>query len=226
MSDYLFKGDKSKKWNILVLIILALAVRLFFSDLFIQNTEAKVILNDEEIVLAALDPWEKIGENSLEKLQGDKKLCENNFVVKRANVENDKLKKAHYWELIKGYPIEMMLAKISEKDEKVAAFIIGIAKKESNWGVYSPKKYGRDCYNYWGYRGGYNQTESGYSCFDNPEQAVDEIGGRIEKLISQNINTPERMIVWKCGHTCAGHDPQGVKKWISDVSLYYNKLNS
>jgi hypothetical protein len=101
---------------------------------------------------------------------------------------------------------------------------VAIAKKESNWGKRSPVKSGRDCYNYWGYRGGYNMTDSGYSCFDSPEQAVQEVGDRIEKLLSQQINTPSRMIVWKCGRTCAGHDPAGVAKWISDVEHYYNKL--
>jgi len=32
-------------------------------------------------------------------------------------------------------------------------------------------------------------------------------------------------VVWKCGASCAGHDPGGVKKWISDVDYYYQMLN-
>ncbi|HEX7586550.1 MAG TPA: hypothetical protein VF390_02875 [Patescibacteria group bacterium] len=128
--------------------------------------------------------------------------------------------------LIAGHPMEKMTPHIAKRKKEVASFLVAIAKKESDWGTYSPKKSGRDCYNYWGYKGGYNLTESGYSCFDSPEQAVQEVGDRIEKLLGQQINTPSRMVVWKCGRTCAGHDPAGVAKWISDVALYYGKLNS
>jgi hypothetical protein len=42
---------------------------------------------------------------------------------------------------------------ISEQNQDTAAFIVGIAKKESNWGKRVPKREGKDCYNYWGYRG-------------------------------------------------------------------------
>jgi hypothetical protein len=128
--------------------------------------------------------------------------------------------------LIAGRPMEKMIAYLTKRDKKVASYLVAIAKKESDWGKYSPKKSGRDCYNYWGYKGGYNLTESGYSCFDSPEQAVQVVGDRIESLLAKNINTPERLVVWKCGRSCAGHDPAGVKKWISDVALYYGKLNS
>lgn len=146
--------------------------------------------------------------------------------------KNEKLSKnknqgsGAYLEMVEGFPMEDMVPAISKKNREVASFLIAIAKKESNWGKYSPSKEGRDCYNYWGYRGSYNQTDSGYSCFDTPEQAVEAVGERIQELIDQEINTPERMIVWKCGSSCAGHDPYSVKKWIADVDMYYKKLNS
>ena len=106
----------------------------------------------------------------------------------------------------------------------MAADLVAIAKKESNWWKYSPQKDGKSCYNYWGYRGSYNQTRSGYSCFDSPKQAVDEVGGRMAELIDQEINTPQKMVVWKCGRICSAHDPYSVNKWIQDVDLYYNKF--
>ena len=48
----------------------------------------------------------------------------------------------------------------------------------------------------------------------------------IDDLAQKRIDTPQKMVVWKCGSSCAGHDPAGVSKWISDVSIYYNKINN
>lgn len=126
--------------------------------------------------------------------------------------------------LISDQPIRKMIPFIAEKNKMTAAYLIAIAKKESNWGKYSPKKYGRDCYNYWGYRGTYNQTLSGYSCFDSPEQAVDVVGNRIGELVNQQIDTPREMVVWKCGASCANFDAYSVKKWIADVDFYFQKI--
>ena len=74
--------------------------------------------------------------------------------------------------LVAGQPMAEMTPFIAEKDKAVAAYLVAIAKKESNWGKFSPQKNNKNCYNYWGYRGTYNQTASGYSCFDSPQQAV------------------------------------------------------
>ncbi|MFZ2975382.1 MAG: hypothetical protein WA055_01985 [Candidatus Moraniibacteriota bacterium] len=128
--------------------------------------------------------------------------------------------------LVAGYPMEKMAPYISAKEKRTAAFLIGIAKKESNWGKYSPKLNGKDCYNYWGYRGqGENVTPSGYTCFDSPRQAVHVVGKRISDLINDsNLSTPEQMIVWKCGWNCAEHSDESVDKWIADVGIYYNKI--
>jgi hypothetical protein len=128
--------------------------------------------------------------------------------------------------LVKGHPIEKMSAYISKKNSDTASFLVAIAKKESNWGVYSPHKLGRDCYNYWGYRGKYNKTASGYSCFDSPSQAVAVVGGRIDDLIAQRVDTPKEMVtVWKCGYDCSWDNPASVRKWTKDVSFYFEKLN-
>ena len=52
------------------------------------------------------------------------------------------------------------------------------------------------------------------------------MGDRIEELVAQNIDTPREMVVWKCGWSCYGHSPYDVKKWIQDVDLYINKLDT
>lgn len=236
-----------KKHNILVLIILAVVVRLFFSPPpfinFASNhnfSEKKwwginIFLGDNALAkkpedisnsqkFSSIDPLKNINpENLFEK--SDVKASYNKSTFKKDKESNNKQEEI-YDELVKGYPLSVMTFEIAKQDKSVAAFLIAIAKKESDWGKHSPKKNGVECYNYWGYRGGYNATESGYSCFDSPSQAIAVVGGRIENLIDQGINTPERMIVWKCGRDCSWDNPVAVKKWVSDVSAYYHKLNS
>jgi len=127
--------------------------------------------------------------------------------------------------LVAGQPMAEMTPFIAEKDKAVAAYLVAIAKKESNWGKFSPQKNNKNCYNYWGYRGTYNQTASGYSCFDSPQQAVDVVGKRIGDLVEKNVDTPKAMVLaWKCGWDCSGHDPGSVTKWVSDVNYYYQKV--
>ena len=128
--------------------------------------------------------------------------------------------------IVAGYPIERMVPKIAEKDEKVAAFLVGIAKKESNWGRRVPVYQGEDCYNYWGFR---KESEimgsGGHTCFETPEAAVDQVADRIEELINdEQIDTPKEMVIWKCGYGCNGPEAYGAQKWISDVSIYFKKV--
>jgi hypothetical protein len=125
--------------------------------------------------------------------------------------------------MVAGYPIEEMLPYILEKDKVTAAFLIGIAKKESNWGKRVPVLDGQDCYNYWGYRG--VRRMMGHTCFNSRQDAVDTVAKRLDRLIqSEQLNTPEKLIVWKCGFSCEGHSRESVKKWISDVDMYYSKF--
>lgn len=126
--------------------------------------------------------------------------------------------------IVKNTPMAAMVDPISEKDRTVAAFIVGIAMKESKFGVYSPKMGGRDCYNYWGFKGGGKTVSGGYSCFASPEDAVSAVGKRIDKLVKQGVKTPSQMVVWKCGSNCRADGNAG--KWISDVALNFNKINS
>lgn len=132
---------------------------------------------------------------------------------------------AHVREMVAGYPIEDMLPYIFEQDRMVAAFLIGIAKKESNWGKRVPVLEGQDCFNYWGYRGQRRMMGTGgHTCFNSRQDAVETVAKRLETLIhSEELNTPEKLVVWKCGFSCEGHSQESVRKWISDVDRYYSQ---
>ncbi len=127
-------------------------------------------------------------------------------------------------ELTKGYPIEEMAPEIAKQDSQVAAFLVAIAKKESNWGKRTPKYKGKECYNYWGFRRKrLLMGSSGHTCFDSPEEAVRTVADRIEDLVAKGIDTPREMVLWKCGR-CNGPASVGAGKWIADVQLYYNRM--
>ncbi len=144
-------------------------------------------------------------------------------------IEEDKQEKfeEEVRRLVKGYPIEEMLPYIFEKDRITATFLIGIGKKESNWGRRVPVLDGQDCYNYWGFREKRRlMGTGGHTCFNSRKDAVDSVAHRIEKLIFEyERDTPKEMIIWKCGYSCTGHSPESVRKWIADVEGYYKKLN-
>ncbi len=128
--------------------------------------------------------------------------------------------------LVSGYPLEVMAPAIAQYDREVAALIVGIAKKESNWGKRVPRSPdGADCFNYWGYKGaGSRGTAMGHGCFGSPEEAVTAIGNRLATLVDIRGSEPADMIIWKCGSSCATHSPESVRKWISDVDIYYQKI--
>lgn len=130
-------------------------------------------------------------------------------------------------EVVRGYPIQTMAPYIANHDKVTASFLVGIAKKESNWGKRVPvDTQGNDCFNYWGYRGaGSRGIEMGHGCFGSPEEAIGIVGGRIDTFVREyHFDTPEELIVWKCGFSCEGHSSQSVKKWISDVGIYARKV--
>lgn len=127
-------------------------------------------------------------------------------------------------EMTQGYPIERMNEYIARFDEKTAAYLVSIAKKESDWGRRIPVSYGEDCYNYWGFRDPDNTRGSdGHSCFESPEQAVRIVGKRVKQLVYEyKRDTPKELVVWKCGRACASD--AGAQKWVSDVDWYYDKF--
>jgi len=124
--------------------------------------------------------------------------------------------------MVSGYPIEKMLPHISKRRPETAAFLVAIAKKESNWGKRSPRSAGGDCFNYWGFKDHRFPFVAGHSCFPSAETAVETVGNRIDKLVSQGRNTPAELVIWKCGSACAKDGNKG--KWISDVGLYFNPI--
>ena len=144
----------------------------------------------------------------------------NVILPKRNIVLENKIKKE-----TAGFPIENMIRYIAREDEQTAAFLVAIAKKESNWGKRTPKSNGQECFNFWGFREKRERMGSGgHTCFDTPEDAVKSVAARIDDLIKKDVNTPEKMVVWKCGYSCEAHNPESVTKWIDDVSFYYNKF--
>lgn len=184
-----------------------------------QNTLLPEKIDPEEDCLFVVAPK----NDSISQSQAGQ--IDKNMPSREESNQEEKKRLDDYAQLVAGHPIEKMLPFIVRHDKKTASFLIAIAKKESNWGVHAPQKNDQGCFNYWGYRGTHNQTASGYSCFDSAEQAVEVVGKRIRDLIEQKIDTPEKMIVWKCGKSCAGHDRSGVLKWISDVAMYYEKAS-
>jgi hypothetical protein len=127
--------------------------------------------------------------------------------------------------IVKGYPIESMIPEIAKQDRIVAAFLVAIAKKESNWGKRVPVYQGEDCFNYWGWRGKNPVGSGGHTCFENPKDAVETVAKRIAFLVSsKKLDTPKKMIVWKCGD-CGWDTAAAMQSWINDVDLYFRKLN-
>ncbi len=129
--------------------------------------------------------------------------------------------------IVAKHPIEKMTPYIAKYNKTTAAFLVGIAKKESNWGKRVPRDdNGDDCYNYWGYRGaGSRGIAMGHGCFGSPEEAVTTVGNRIDTFVHEyEFDTPDELIVWKCGWSCDGHSSKSVKKWIADVGIYYRKV--
>jgi hypothetical protein len=129
--------------------------------------------------------------------------------------------------IVKGTPMHAMAEAISKQEKTVAAFLVGIALKESQLGRHAPYKNGKSCFNYWGIKGNINPTAGGYNCFASPEQAVEVTGKRIEKLVNKNLNTPNKLVTtWKCGSSCKGHSPESVAGWVKDVSRYFYQINN
>lgn len=164
------------------------------------------------------------GESANSDIEADMQAIGNTSVVSRKSVMEIELGK-----MVEGHPIEAMVPYISKENPETAKYLVSIAKHESNWGTYSPTDVnGNTCYNYWGYRGsGDNVTRSGYSCFESPKEAVAVVGSRLNYLIwDLRLDTPEELIVWKCGRSCAGHSASGVRSWINNVDFYARKVES
>ncbi len=245
MSDFLQEGIKeigfrmrkvgkyglNKRKN-LILIILIISSGLFYlsniwlNQAFFAEAEEKTKIN---WTLGAGNNNEKISlaGGAKEKRELVSKIEDQYAVAKKENNENKELTEfeKELCGIVGNSPVKEMIPHIAGYDRKIAGMVVGIAKKESDWGRHAPSKNGETCYNYWGYKSaGSRGTAAGYACFGNAEEAVKTVAGKIENLASKNLDTPAEMVVWKCGRSCAGHDPGSVRKWISDVSGYYNQI--
>ncbi|MCW1887945.1 MAG: hypothetical protein KIH67_000105 [Candidatus Moranbacteria bacterium] len=129
--------------------------------------------------------------------------------------------------MVEGYPIEKMIPYMGTRDRETVAYLVGIAKKESNWGKRVPRtEEGEDCYNYWGYRGeGSRGMAMGHGCFGSKKEAVAVVSKRLDTLIHEyKRDTAEDLVVWKCGYSCDGHSKESVQGWIDDVDYYATKV--
>lgn len=220
---------KYKKISILTILILISGCFFYnrflsiFPQCFANDFETEGYLENEKEWMAKINYIEVKFDN--QETEPKKIYVMNKETADGEKENHEKEAKNQMYQLVGNAPIKEMIPSIMDLDQRVAAFIIGIAKKESDWGRHAPSRSGKTCYNYWGYKGsGSRGTSMGYACFGSPEEAVEIVGKRIENLVAKNINNPSKMLVWKCGSSCAGHDPGGVQKWVSDVSLYFGKV--
>ncbi|PID52318.1 MAG: hypothetical protein CR972_02475 [Candidatus Moraniibacteriota bacterium] len=168
----------------------------------------------------------EVVKKSIDSVVQTKESTEDEVKEVKEKLKEKTLKEIAY-ETVEGYPIEKMLPYILEQDPEVAKYLIAIAKQESGWGKRVPVLNGQDCYNYWGYRGIRKlMGTGGHTCFNSRKDAVETVGKRLNDLIYEyDRTTAERLIVWKCGSSCAGHSQSGVDRWIGVVGAYYDKLS-
>ncbi len=132
----------------------------------------------------------------------------------------------HLRAYLEGYPMAQMVDALAQQDPVVAAYLVAMAKQESNWGKRVPVLNGRDCFNYWGFRAKRSRMGTGgHTCFDSPEDAVTTVARRVHELVyDYGRTTPRQMLVWKCGRSCATHDPAGVERWVAVIGRYYKQV--
>ncbi len=229
-----FKKIYLERQNIKTLVLLIALSSLFClraweAQMNLETGESIKIVNEE-------DAWIEKSVTGSQKISLSKNYSKRQDVLRQFSdyylpikEEKENFNKSDFenelLEIVGNAPIAKMISHISLFDRQTAGFIIGIAKKESDWGKRAPSKNGVDCFNYWGYKGsGGNGTAMGYACFASAEEAVKTVGKRIEHFVGKNLNTPSKMVVWKCGSSCSWDNPANVRKWISDVSKYYNQI--
>lgn len=221
---------KNKKLSILITLILISGCFFYiqlggiFPKCFANNYKVEGYLEHEKEWMKKID-YVEVSFNKDKNEKVTEPSMNSRISLKNAPQNEKRYIEEQLYQLVGNAPIKEMIPSILKLDQRVGAFVVGIAKKESDWGRHSPSQGGRTCYNYWGYKGlGSKGASMGYACFGNAEEAVSVVGKRIQTLVSKNINEPREMLVWKCGSSCASHDPAGVQKWVSDVSLYFGKV--
>jgi hypothetical protein len=186
----------------------------------IQTELAQITQKQEE---------ERVLGESIAKAQADKKA---EVEAEKKQAQDAILAKQQEFErkirgLVQGHPIEKMSPYIAKEEPLVAAMFIAIAKKESSWGERVPVNGGEDCYNYVGFRLKTEEMGSdGHSCFSSPKEGFEVTVKRIKALIyKEGMTTAEKMVKpWKCGYDCSWDNPSAVRKWVSDVDYYLDKV--
>jgi hypothetical protein len=215
---------------LVIVSFIAFSSVYFFQQNLGQSAAAEGQQNSGGVVLGATDSQVDESSTQIADDNSSLQLADEDVVMNLIATIDDEKNADFTTEIlqyVKGKPMEDMAPYIAKQPRTVAAFIVGIAMKESKFGVYAPHDAsGNDCHNYWGYRGPENTTASGYSCFSTPEAAITAVGRRIAKLVDQGASNPAEMVVWKCGASCSWDNPANVRSWIADVGINFYKLNS
>ncbi len=229
LNNYSFLNLKIITLNFAIILLMAGSLTIYVKYRSNQKITAALLAKQQEIIekennaddqITVLGAVDKKNNSSEDENNIDKIVFQT--LTKFEKIRREKLE-AKIKEMVAGTPMEQMAPYIAQRDKIVAAFLVGIAKKESNYGRRVPILNGKDCYNYWGYRGIRKKMGTGgHTCFDSPEDAVKTVGNRIERLVKSGIDTPQEMVLWKCGSAC--HKDAMAKKWISDVNLFYSKM--
>jgi len=209
---------------------------LVFFGAFGKTTEARtnnsieragLSLKNAQITAEEIDPLGRIGKG-ITTINKEKMISRENGEIDSAEApfaEEEKDNALNY-EMLVGYPIEQMIPSIRKQDENIAGLLVAIAKKESDWGKYSPSIAGQDCFNYWGLKGRGRTVGSGYRCFNSPDEAVQAVSDKIGAFVAKGMDTPAKLVVWKCGSSCASHDPKDVQRWVGDINKYLQLIKS
>src|SRR4030042_4449979 len=190
MSDFLRKGIErisfrrgktgkyslNKRKNLILIILVVLSGLFCLSNIWLnqaffakadENTKINWVLgsgsSNEKISLA--------GE-AKEKRELVLKIESQYAVAKKEDNKNEEFKEfeKELCGIVGDAPVREMIPHIAKNDRKIAGMVIGIAKKESDWGRHAPSKNGETCYNYWGYKSaGSRGTAAGYACFGSAE---------------------------------------------------------
>ncbi|HDH07560.1 MAG TPA: hypothetical protein ENG89_00880, partial [Candidatus Moranbacteria bacterium] len=111
------------------------------SSIVQKDSDSSPVLLTESQVLGAEDSSDEDEIDNQDNVEYIEKVIQNLEKSEKRELEKE-IKK-----MVEGYPIEKMVPYIVEKDKIVVAFLIGIAKKESNWGKRVPVLNEQDCYN-------------------------------------------------------------------------------
>ncbi|EKE11418.1 MAG: hypothetical protein ACD_15C00084G0019, partial [uncultured bacterium] len=169
------KNKKSYARLVGLIFLVAIAVSFVFhqyytTDVLNKGKEIKVS-HIKQKKLFKIAPKEEIMSNNVLRCEPSNISSNKNRLAGKYSL-NQFLIKRNIEKLVGNKPMKNMVGEIASRNLETASYLVAIAKHESNLGKFSPKKDGKDCFNYWGFRGSYNKTKSGYSCFDSPEQAV------------------------------------------------------